>query len=414
VRNDAIMTSALSRSPLRDRARDLLVVLGGCVLDLVGYSKILSGPEEFPTWVAGYAVAGFVALFWRRRAPLVVFAVIWLHAFIAAVAIPSYGPVVGMMIALFTVANRSSRAAGIWALVLSLVPAGILVAGEVAGAPPELVISVLAASVTLLSMVNTGAWSLGRWARSHAGRLELLERHRRQEAQEALTAERTRIARDLHDIISHSVGVMTLQAAGARRVLASGKQDRAAQALADIEGTGTQAMIELRRMLGVLRVDGQLDDGRPGDTDEPETQPRVGLDELDPLVQRVLAAGVPARVVQHGRRRALDLGADLSAYRTVQEALTNVVKHAGVGVPTVIELRWGDSELELSITNDVPTHPPATRPHASGYGLVGLHERVVAVGGRLTSGPLPDGGFRVVATLPTTVPAPADAAAARA
>jgi signal transduction histidine kinase len=339
-------------------------------------------------------------LFWRRRAPLVVFAVMWLHAVVAAVAIPSYGPVVGLMIALFTVANRSSRAAGIRALVLSLVPTAILTAGEVAGAPPELVISVLAAALTLLSLVNAGAWSLGRWARAHHERLDLLERQRRREAQEALTAERTRIARDLHDIVSHSVGVMTLQAAGARRVLAAGKQDRAAQALADIEGAGTQALVELRRMLGVLRVDGQQ-------ADDTETQPRVGLDELDPLVQRVLAAGVPVRVVRHGRPRALDLGADLSAYRTVQEALTNVVKHAGTGVPTVVELRWADSELELSITNDAPAQPPASRPHASGYGLMGLHERVAAVGGRFIAGPLPDGGFRVAVALPVNDPVPA-------
>jgi signal transduction histidine kinase len=205
---------------------------------------------------------------------------------------------------------------------------------------------------------------------------------------------------------------MTLQAAGARRVLAAGKQDRAAQALADIEGAGTQAMTELRRMLGVLRVDGQPDDGS-GDADEPETQPRVGLDELEPLVHRVLAAGVPARVVRHGRPRALDLGADLTAYRTAQEALTNVLKHAGAGVPTVIELRWGDSELELSITNDAPTGPVEPRP-ASGYGLIGLRERVAAVGGRFAAGPLPDGGFRVAATLPATVPAPAVAGAERA
>lgn len=406
------MTSAPSRIHWRDRARDLLVVVGGCVLDLVGFSQVLAGSEEFPAWVAGYAAAGFAALFWRRRAPLVVYAVMWLHAVIASVAIPSYGPVVGLMIALFTVANRSSRAAGIWALALSLVPTVILAAGEVAGAPPTAVVAVLVASLTLLSLVNAGAWSLGRWARAHHERLNMLERQRRREAQEALTAERTRIARDLHDIVSHSVGVMTLQAAGARKVLAGGKQERAAQALADIEGAGTQAMIELRRMLGVLRVDGAPDEGRPGD--EPETRPRVGLDELEPLVERVLAAGVPARVVQHGRPRPLDLGADLSAYRTVQEALTNVVKHAGVGVPTTIELRWSDSALELSITNDAPTSPLATRPQASGYGLMGLHERVVAVGGRLAAAPLPDGGFRVAATLPTTAPAPAAAIPERA
>jgi signal transduction histidine kinase len=403
------MTSAPSRTHWRDRARDLAVVVGGCGLDLVGFSQVLSGGEAFPAWVAGYAAVGFVALFWRRRAPRVVFAVMWLHAVVAAVAIPSYGPVVGLMIALFAVANRSSRAAGIWALALSLVPTVILTAGEVAGSPPELVLAVLVASLTLLSLVNAGAWSLGRWARAHHERLDLLERQRRREAQDALAAERARIARDLHDIVSHSVGVMTLQAAGARRVLAAGKQDRAAQALADIEGAGTQAMTELRRMLGVLRVDGQPDDG----SGEPETQPRVGLDELEPLVQRVLAAGVPARVVRHGRPRALDLGADLTAYRTVQEALTNVLKHAGAGVPTVVELRWGDSELELSITNNAPTGPVEPRP-ASGYGLIGLRERVAAVSGRFAAGPLPDGGFRVAATLPAAVPAPAVAGADRA
>jgi signal transduction histidine kinase len=392
------MTEAWNGGTWRGRAQDVAVAAGGCVLDLVGFSRILSGPEAFPPWVGLYAAAGFAVLLWRRRAPRAVFAIVWLHSAVASIAIPSYGPVVAVAIGLYTVSDLASRRAGSWALALSFLPTGFLAVGEALSAPPESAVAALAGSFTVLSLVNAGAWSLGRWARAHREQLALAEEQRRRTAQEAVARERARIARDLHDVVSHSVGVMTLQAAGARQVLAAGKLDRAAKALADIEGAGTQAMTELRRMLGVLRVPEPADDEL---VDGVDTHPRPGLHDLEKLVEGMLAAGVPVRLVVHGPPGELDAGADLSAYRIVQESLTNVVKHAGPGVPTVVELRWGDTGLDLSITSSRPVHPPdPDRSVRSGYGLIGLRERASAVGGRLEAGPQPDGGFRVTATLP--------------
>lgn len=384
--------AASEEKPVRPwQPRNVAVALGGLVLDLLGFSQILAGPAVFPTWVAGYAAAGYFVLLWRRNAPRVVFAVMLVHAAVAAIAIPTYGPVVGLLIALFTLSERTSFATGIWALALSFLPTAFLVAGEVWNAPPELVIPTLAASLTMLSLANSGAWSLGRWARSHREQLDLLEQRRVLEAQEAVADERTRIARDLHDIVSHSVGVMTLQAAGARQVLINGNQARAERALSDIEVAGTQAMVELRRMLTVLR--------------DPETEPgtdpdRPGLSDLEPLVDRMVAAEVPTRLVSRGEPRPLDAGTELTVYRVVQESLTNVAKHAGAAASTVVELGWGAEELSISITNTA-AGPARASGHSTGHGLIGLRERVTAVGGRVEAGPAA-GGFQVTAVLPLT------------
>jgi signal transduction histidine kinase len=392
------MTGGWSRDTWRGRAQDIALAMGGCVLDLVGFSQILSGPEAFPPWVGAYAAAGFVVLLWRRWAPRAVFGIVWTHSAVASITIPSYGPVVGLAIALYTVSNLASRRAGWWALALSSLPTGFLAVGEALSAPPGLAIAASAGSFTVLSLVNAGAWSLGRWARAHREQLALLDEQRRQIAREAVAQERTSIARDLHDVISHSVGVMTLQAAGARQVLAAGKPDRAAKALADIEGAGAQAMTELSRMLNVLRVPDAIGDASD---DVLDTRPRPGLHDLEKLVDGMLAAGVPARLVVHGQPGELDAGADLSAYRIVQESLTNVAKHAGPGVPTTVELCWRDTGLDLSITSSRPEHPPDDgRSARGGYGLIGLRERASAVGGHLDAAPQPDGGFRVTAALP--------------
>ncbi|MGH8921399.1 MAG: sensor histidine kinase, partial [Actinomycetes bacterium] len=201
-------------------------------------------------------------------------------------------------------------------------------------------------------------------------------------------------ARELHDIIAHYVSVMLLQAAGARRILTS-EPDRAARALANIEHSGMQATEELRRLLGVIRADD------PVKTDE-EPSIQYGLDDLEPLLGRIQAAGVPVRLLIHGRPRDLDPSVDQSAYRIVQESLTNVTKYAGRGADTTVELRWEDDLVHLTVTDDGSgqlDRPPVQL--STGHGLVGLRERATAVGGQLHAGPLPGGGFQVTVTLPT-------------
>jgi signal transduction histidine kinase len=360
VRNDAVMSSAASRT------RDLLVVVGGCLLDLVGFSQVLAGSEESPAWVAGYAAAGFVA-------------VMWLHAVIAAVAIPSYGPVVGLMIALFTVANRCSRVVGLGALALSLVPAVILTAGEVAGSPPELVISVLAASLTLLSLVNAGAWSLGRWARAHHERLELIERQRRREAQEALTAERTRIARDLHDSAGHALNVILVHA-GLGRLSAT--DDAARSSFTTIEDVARQTVGDIDQLVGALRGG-----------EEAGVEPPPGLAALDTLLERHRQAGLDVTTSIEGEPRALRPGVDRGAYRILQEALTNSARH-GRGAARV-GIAFRAATLEVSVDN--PVDPERAR--RDGYGLIGMRERAASLGGTLETTDR-DGRFRLRARLP--------------
>jgi signal transduction histidine kinase len=373
---------------------DILLAVGGCVLDLVAFSALISG--DLPGWVIGYAAAGFAALLWRRRFPRVVFVILWLHAVVAAAAIETYGPVMGIAIAVFTVADLCSPRTALGALVLSLVPVGIIVASEAAAAPPALAVSAAVASFTILSMVDVGAWSLGRWSRAHRAELIRAQEQRRTEAAQAVAAERVAIARDLHDVVSHSVGVMTLQAAGARTVLAAGKAERATQALTDIENAGGRAMVELRRMLDILRA--------PGSDDEPaDRRAHPTLGDLDELVDEMRAAGVPARMATHGAARELRASSELAVYRVVQEALTNVLKHAGAGAPTLVELRWSDTDLTVQVSNAAPAAAVRRRGARTGYGLIGLRERMESVGGTLTSATEPGGGFRVIATVPLDV-----------
>jgi signal transduction histidine kinase len=379
----------------RDRrlASDVALAVAGCALDLVCFSALLTG--ELPPWILGYAAVELLALLWRRRAPLVVFAILWVHAVVAAVATDVYGPVLGLAIGVFTIADLCSPRTALGALAAAVVPVSAIAVWEASAAPPQLAVSAAVSSFTILSMLNAGAWSLGRWARAHRAELARAEEQRSAEAARAVAAERVAIARDLHDVVSHSVGVMTLQAAGARTVLAAGKAERAAQALTDIEDAGGRAMVELRRMLDVLRAPGT-----------PETEPvdrraHPTLEDLDGLVDEMRAAGVPVRTATHGHPRELRASSALAVYRVVQEALTNVLKHAGAGAPTVVELRWSDTDLTVQISN---TAPPGGRRRAarsgSGYGLIGLRERMESVGGTLAAGAGPDGGFRVAATVP--------------
>ncbi|MGI5125981.1 sensor histidine kinase [Pseudonocardia sp. CA-107938] len=386
----AVDTHTQAGPDRRDRRLlvDVLLAVGGCVLDLVAFSTLVAG--TLPGWLIGYAVVGFAALLWRRRFPRTVFAILWLHTLYASTFTDTYGPVVGIAIAVFTVAELCSARTALGALVLTLIPIGVIAAAESAGVAPALAVSAAVASFTILSMVDVGAWALGRWSRAHRAELALAQEQRRAEAARAVAAERVAIARDLHDVVSHSVGVMTLQAAGARTVLAAGKAERATQALTDIEDAGGRAMVELRRMLDILRAPGAEE---PGDR---RAHPTLG--DLEALVDEVRASGVPARMAVVGQPRELRASSELAIYRVVQEALTNVLKHAGPGTPTVVELQWSDAGLTVQVSNTAPTGRGSGS--GSGYGLIGLRERMESVGGTLTTAAEPDGGFRVTATVP--------------
>jgi signal transduction histidine kinase len=218
-----------------------------------------------------------------------------------------------------------------------------------------------------------------RQAASLAARNTALQR----QAEQATAAERTRIARELHDIVAHHLSVVVLQAAGAR---ASGKAAEAA--LEKIEHSGRQALAETRRLLGVLREP----------ADETGLTPQPGVAELEVLADSVRAAGLPVNLVISGESVALPAAVDVSVYRIVQESLTNVLKHAGPARADVT-IGCADEAVTIEITDD-GAGDPRDGNQATGHGLAGMRERVAIFGGELRAGPRPGGGFAVRARLP--------------
>jgi signal transduction histidine kinase len=202
----------------------------------------------------------------------------------------------------------------------------------------------------------------------------------------AAADERRRIAREMHDVVAHSVSVMVVQAGGARRILDRDPQ-RAVEAAARIEEVGRAAMTEMRRLLGVLHH-GEEETGRA---------PQPTLRELDALIARSRDAGLPVTLVVEGAPRSLPAGKDLAAYRVVQEALTNAIKHSGAA-PTSVTVRWQPSALELEIVDTGARR--IVNGNGAGHGLVGMEERMRLYDGSVRAGARPGGGFEVVARLP--------------
>jgi signal transduction histidine kinase len=237
-------------------------------------------------------------------------------------------------------------------------------------------------------------WLAGRVVRSRAELTAELheaavsaDEQREADAQRAVADERRRIAREMHDVVAHSVSTMVIHAGGARRIV---RRDppRAAEAAELIERTGREALREMRHLLGVLHAGEDL----------AELAPQPSLHGLDGLVERSRGAGLPVTLRVEGERRELPSGLDLAAYRVVQEALTNALKHGGGSAEVLV--RFEPDELRLEIA-DEGAHPvAAVRVAGSGHGLLGMRERVRVFGGELHTGPRPEGGFEVVARLP--------------
>jgi signal transduction histidine kinase len=259
--------------------------------------------------------------------------------------------------------------------------------------------------------IGIPAWLVGDFVRGQAisaaaARANAAQRDRQREAsvRESVAAERRAMARELHDVVAHSVSVMVVQA-GAAREVAGERPELVGESLANIESAGRSAMTELRRLVGVLADD--------EDSEAPRL-PAPGLARLDDLVRRVREAGLPIDVRTAGRVRALPDGADIAAYRVVQEALTNVLRHAP-GAPTHLTVEWRDDEVKVEILDDgVVRARPATEESpegaTGGRGLIGLRERVELVGGRFEAGPRFGGGFAVRAWLPAEPVVPGDGA----
>jgi signal transduction histidine kinase len=364
------------------------------------------------TAAVGLVLAQTLPLVWRRRHPLAV-------SLVTGLATAGYGlapypdlamPVpLGGLVGLYSVAAWGSRRAA-------------LAAGATAAVVVAVVMSLPRTDADLVdaafaSLGLAGAWVLGDRARvQRALAAELseralrLEREREGEARRAVAAERARIARELHDVVAHHVSMMVVQAE-AGPVAAERDPARAAGAFEAIAATGRQALVELRRLLGVLRQEAEPRDGL---APAPGLAPQPGLDALPSLVEQVGRAGLAVELVVEGARAPLPAGVELSAYRIVQEALTNALRHGGAGQARVL-VRYGEHDLELQIESQGPAgngvEPPsaaAGRSDRQGRrsGLVGMRERVSLFGGELRAGPGPDGGFTVAARLPLGTPGP--------
>lgn len=307
-----------------------------------------------------------------------------------------------MLVIIYTVASGGAR----WASRLALV--GGLLASSIATLrwPPGEDHATAGASETffqalVMTIPFALAWVLGdslRTRRAYYAQLEeraaRLERERLAQSKVAVAAERARIARELHDVVAHNVSVMIVQADGAAYVLDS-SPEQAKQALETISTTGRQALTEMRRLLGVLRS---------SDTEGGEYVPQPGVDQLSDLVEQVRGAGLPVKFQVEGEPRPLPKGVELTAYRIVQEALTNTRKHGGPEAQASVRLTYGEADLDMLIEDDGrgSDRDLYTTGGADGlgHGLIGMRERVGMVGGTLDAGLRPGGGFRISAVLP--------------
>jgi signal transduction histidine kinase len=275
-------------------------------------------------------------------------------------------------------------AAGLLIPLLAVSSAGSLRGGTIGSAgPPSVVVAVL-----LLMIVS---WLIGHSIRQAHTRAELL---RAQAAAEATMAERLRIARELHDMVAHSIGIIAIQAGSGRRVF-DARPDQARDALAAIEATSRETLSGLRRVVTGLR----RAEAEPAPGQVPVGQ-HAGLADIDRLAATALDAGVLVEVDWLGRREPLPADIDLSAFRIIQEAVTNVVRHAST-TSCHVSIGQHDGELAIEVTDSGRGGTAA----GTGYGITGMRERAALLGGDLSAGPRPGGGFRVAARLP--VPAPA-------
>jgi signal transduction histidine kinase len=343
----------------------------------------------------GLVLATTLPLVWRRRHPLTVGLVTGLAT--AAYGVAHYPDLampiaIGGVVGMYSVAAWGSRRASLLAGGIAVVAVAVVM--SVPRADADVV------DAAFVSLALAGAWVLGDRARvQHALTAELqeraarLERDRAEEARRAVASERARIARELHDVVAHHVSMMVVQAEAGP---VASEPARAAGAFEAIAATGRQALVEMRRLLGVLRG---------GEEPAPSLAPQPGLAEVPSLVEQVGRAGLEVELTVEGTEAPLPAGIDLSAYRIIQEALTNAVRHGGPGRARVL-VRYGDRDLELRVRDEARAaggdgRPVADAAHAAqGRGLLGMRERAALFGGELRAGPEPGGGFTVEARLP--------------
>jgi signal transduction histidine kinase len=369
-----------------------LVLFVAALVEWDAWSRhaVLGTHIQGPRWVTA-ALPAFLALplWWRRRVPLaaalLVLAGVELQALSSRDSAEGLFYVVPWSVAAFAVSAYGSRRASLLALVL-LVPGYVVYALGDRSVRHGDAGSDWAASFFGLGLVV--AWLLGGYVRSRREAAALTARAARLERETALAVveERSRIARELHDVIAHGVSVIGLQAGAAERVLAS-EPERVREPLQAIQAGAREAVFELRRLLGILR-----------EGEEPASlAPLPRLAQLDALVEQVERSGLAVDLVVEGDVRPVPPGVELSAFRIAQEALTNVLRHAQASSARVL-VRYRPDMLEVEVADDGNGAAAAT--DGAGHGLIGMRERVAMYGGTLSTGRSESGGFRVHARIP--------------
>ncbi|WP_457028768.1 sensor histidine kinase [Kitasatospora sp. P5_F3] len=359
---------------------DALVAAGACALNLLSYVFFTDPGGRHQVSVSGFLLVAVAAvpLLARRSHPVAVLAAVLALDATAALTLPlpsHFGAV--LVVALYSVARacpgRVTAVAAVAAAALTVLSQSSdpIPPWREAVGPPLSVLIVVGAAL-----------AVNRWQRE-------VEANRRLLADRAVADERRRIARELHDIVAHHITTMQLMAGGARANL--GRPEVVRDALVTLESSGRLALREMRQLLDVLRAD-----------DEPEAAPSLpqpGADDLDRLVAESRLAGLPTELTVHGAVHPLPPTVGLTVFRIAQEALTNTRKYAGSARASV-RLTYGQNLVTVEVRDDGGDAPPPTGP--GGYGLIGMRERVALHGGTLTVGPLPEGGFGVLAELPLT------------
>jgi signal transduction histidine kinase len=387
-------TTTDRRSAQRSLAFDVLFA-GALVLVLGGVTLV----QQVDLGVAGMGL--LIPLAWRRINPFGVFLVCSGVALVQwAFAAPLMPADAGLLVALYTVAvygnARQSR------ISLGIGMLGVLLAASRywnSGGDWRQQVTMMVAAGALVF----GVWATGERRRTRAlyvaqleERAAQLERDRDREAALAVSAERTRIAREIHDVVAHGLSIMIVQADGGLYA-ADASPAQAKKALATIGDTGRASLTEMRKMLGLLKQDTQPE----LDPDQPRPQP--GVSQLPELIENVRQAGLPVDYDVTGEPRDLPALLGLTAYRIVQEGLTNTLKHAGPGVQTAVRLDYGRDQLTVTVTDDGRGAAVAAGPDL-GHGLVGMQQRVSISGGTVSAGPRVGGGYEVVARLPYDLP----------
>ncbi|GIE28363.1 ATPase [Actinoplanes italicus] len=371
-----------SRRAIPPWLSESLVLAAAVALDLLmwnGDDALLHGADA-PSWlVPAGSVATLAALLLRRRFAGTVLVVQLLWASGCGVTFEAYTPMTGIIVALHALAVQRTPVSSLLGWVACSLPFAMY--------SEYYDDSRLRFTMLLVLMLAVGtAWLLG--YRTRCARQRAAERER--ETTDAVRSERLRIARELHDIVAHAVSVMVLQVAGARAVLVTDPH-RAEAALDTVQDVGVQSMNELRRLLGLLRSAGGTD---------PAAESQPGLDGIDALLANARATGLTVTRQEWGTPGLLDPSVGLAAYRLVQEALTNTLKHAGPQASVRVGLAWTDDDLTVTVQNEAPVRRAAgTAALSTGHGLLGLRERVQTAGGSLHTGPTST-GFIVQAVLP--------------